>query len=226
MYSNIPITETKQILEDIMEHNLIDPQTKQELLNWYDIITKQNYFINNNNIVIQHDGFAMGAPSSSIVAEIFPQYVENTHLAYLAQKCRITNYFRYVDDILLSFNPNHTDIQAILTDFNSLHPKLHFTAEIEQNNTLNYLDVSIHKTPSNIKISIYRKPTFTDNIIHHTSKHPTKHKYAAIRFLYNRLNTYLLHNEEYQQDENIIHNILYNISFPNPSTNTPPPPQP
>jgi hypothetical protein len=156
----------------------------------------------------------MGAPSSSILAEIFLQYVENSHLAHLAQKHRIINYFRYVDDILLIFNPNHTDIQVILTDFNSLQPKLHFTAEIEQNNTLNYLDVSIHKTPTNMKTSIYRKPSFTDTIIPYTSNHPTQHKYATIRFLYNRLNTYQLHNEEYQQEENIIHNILYNNSFP------------
>jgi len=41
-----------------------------------------------------------------------------------------------------------------------------------------------------------------------------QHKYAAIRFLYNRLNSYQLHDEEYQHEENIIHNILYNNSFP------------
>jgi len=50
-------------------------------------------------------------------------------------------------------------------------------------------------------------------IIPYTSNHPTQQKYAAIRFLYNRLNTYQLHNEEYHQEENIIHNILYNNSF-------------
>jgi len=47
-------------------------------------------------------------------------------------------------------------------------------------------------------------------VIHYTSNHPT---HAAIRFLYNRLNTYQLHNEEYHHKENI-HNILYNNSFP------------
>jgi len=79
---------------------------------------------------------------------------------------------------------------------------------------LNYLDISIHKTQNNIKTSIYRKPTFIDTIIPYTTSHPTQQKYAAIRFLYNKLNTYQLHNEEYHQEENIIHNILYNNSFP------------
>jgi len=54
--------------------------------------------------------------------------------------------------------------QAILIDFNALHPKLHFTAETEVNNTLNYLDISIHRTPTGLRTSIYRKPTFTGTI--------------------------------------------------------------
>jgi hypothetical protein len=44
---------------------------------------------------------------------------------------------------------------------------------------------------------IYSKPTFTDTIILYSSKHPSQHKYAAVRFLYNRLNTYQLHMDEY-----------------------------
>jgi len=130
------------------------------------------------------------------------------------QKHSIKNYFRYVDDILLIFDMNLTDIQAILTDFNALHPKLHFTAETEVNNTLNYLDISIHRTPMGLRTSIYRKPTFTPTIISYTSNHPMQHKYAAIKFLYSRLSSYDLHREEYQHEANYIHNILYNNSFP------------
>ena len=82
MYSNIPIIETRHILEDIMEHNLINPQTKEHLTS-YDIITEQNYLIssssssnnnnnnNNNNIIIQNDRLVMGAPSSSILSEVY-----------------------------------------------------------------------------------------------------------------------------------------------------------
>jgi len=40
-------------------------------------------------------------------------------------------------------------------------------------NTLNYLDISIHRTPTKWKTSIYRKPTFTDTInpLHIQSPH-------------------------------------------------------
>jgi hypothetical protein len=104
---------------------------------------------------------------------------------------------------------------AILSDFNSFHPNLQFTEETEQNNTLHYLDIRIHKTPMGVNIALFRKPTFTDTIIPYTSNHPTQHKFAAIRFLYNRLN-YQLHGPEYQREENIIQNILHNNSFPMP----------
>jgi len=46
------------------------------------------------------------------------------------------------------------------------------------------------------------------------SNHPTQHKYAAVRFLFNRLNSYDLQEKEYQQELNVIHNILYNNSLP------------
>jgi hypothetical protein len=55
MYSSIPIGETK-FLDDILTYNPVDPQAKTEILSWYEIITKQNYFLNNNEVIIQNDG--------------------------------------------------------------------------------------------------------------------------------------------------------------------------
>jgi hypothetical protein len=122
----------------------------------------------------------MGAPSSGLVAEIFLQHLEHLHLPQLTHKHKIINYWRYVDDILIAYDPSHTNIQAILQDFNSKHTNLQFTAETETGNNINYLDVSIHRSPKCLKISIFRKPTFTDTIIPYTSNHPTQHKYATI----------------------------------------------
>jgi len=175
---------------------------------------KQNYFAHNRDIVIQYDGLAMGAPSSGLIAEIFLKRIEHTHLAHLTHKHRIINYCRYVDDILIIFYSTHTSTQMILDDFNVLHPKLQFTAEAERAHTLNYFDISINRTPTNIKTAIYRKSTFTDTIIPYTSNHLTLHKYAAVRFLFNRLDSYNPQHEEYLHELNIIHNVLHNNAFP------------
>jgi hypothetical protein len=92
----------------------------------------------------------MGAPSSSIISEIFLQLIEHTHLPHITRKHRLVNYARYVEDILLIYDSQHTELHSILHDFNSLHQNLHFTGETEYNNAISYLDIPVHKTPSNI----------------------------------------------------------------------------
>jgi DNA-directed RNA polymerase subunit H (RpoH/RPB5) len=95
MYLNILITETEHILKNIIGHHLLDTHKKQEILTWYDISTKQIYLINNNNIIIQNNGLAIGAPTSSTLSEIFLQPTEHLHIKHLTPKHMIKNYVRY-----------------------------------------------------------------------------------------------------------------------------------
>jgi hypothetical protein len=177
-----------------------------------------NYFSNNGEILIQEDGLAMGAPTSSLLAEFFLQHLEHVHISHLSDKRKIIRYFRYVDDILIIYDNNHTDVHNILEDFNTIHRKLKFTAEQETNGQINFLDITIHRTPTNWKFAIYRKPTFTDSIIPYNSNYPNQHKYATVRFLYD------LHEDYYNAEVTTIQNILYNNAFPiHPPTSQPPP---
>jgi len=89
-----------------------------------------------------------------------------------------------------------------------------FTAEPESDNQINFLDITICKTPTKQITSIYRKQSFTDSIIPYSSNHPPQHKHAAIRYLYNRLNTYHLQNEEYKEELDTIYDIMLNNGFP------------
>jgi hypothetical protein len=99
------------------------------------------------------------------------------------------DYYRYVDDILIAYNAQKTNIINTLDAFNAVHPKLKFTMEQQTQNTLNYLDITTKKNHSELNFEIYRKPTSTDLILHNTSCHPYEHKKAAINYLYNRMNT-------------------------------------
>ena len=202
MYSNIPIKETKQLLNNILASNMIDHKISSEILNCYEVITTQNYFAYGDRIITQTDGLAVGAPSSGIISGIFLQHFEHAHFPILAHKHKLVNYFRYVDDVLLIYDDLQTDIHTTLSDFNSFHPNPQLTKETEHDNKLNYLDITIHKTPTSVNIGVFRKPTFTDTIIPYTrtSNHPPQQKYAAIRFLYNRLKSYQLQDTEYQQE--------------------------
>jgi hypothetical protein len=103
---------------------------------------------------MRNEGLAMGAPTSSIFAETFIQYLELNHIIKILKKHHIIDYYRYVDDILIIYNYEHTNIQDTLQDFNNVHPNIQYTMETQINNKLNYLDIAI-EIINDILISIY-----------------------------------------------------------------------
>jgi hypothetical protein len=70
MYSNIPTTELRVILTNILRSIFHDNTTIQELLKLYDLIIEHNYFTHEDKIYRQNEGLAMGSPSSAILSEI------------------------------------------------------------------------------------------------------------------------------------------------------------
>jgi hypothetical protein len=95
-----------------------------------------------------------------------------------------------------------------------IHPKIKFTMEEEQDNKINYLDITIVKTHNRLQLGIYRKPTTTDHIIHNDSCHPYEYKKAAINYLINRMNKYPLIHTNKSQGKAIINEILVNNNYP------------
>jgi hypothetical protein len=129
----------------------------------------------------------MGAPTSSVFSEIYLQNLENTKIAKLLLKHRVKGYFRYVNDILVLYKEDQTNIHSVLDDFNSAIPNMKFTQEKEENNNSNFLDITIARGHDSLLIEIYRKTTTTDAIIPNDSCHPSEHKTAAIRYYYSRM---------------------------------------
>jgi hypothetical protein len=70
MYSNIPCNETKQILKNMLASNMTDHAISSEIINCFEVITKQNYFTHRDKTITQTDGLTMGAPFSGIISEI------------------------------------------------------------------------------------------------------------------------------------------------------------
>jgi hypothetical protein len=69
----------------------------------------------------------MGAPTSAILAEMYIQNMKHKQIYPILLKHKIIGYFRYVDDILLVYNQNKTNIEEILPDFNKQQPTIKFT---------------------------------------------------------------------------------------------------
>jgi hypothetical protein len=95
-------------------------------------------------------------------------------------------------------------------DFNNIHPNPTFTSELEIDNKLNFLDITIHKQDNCLQATICRKLTTTDCIIPYSPNHPNEQKHAALRYFINRVKDYPIDNEEKLREINTIRNIGHN----------------
>jgi hypothetical protein len=213
MYTNIPLNELTNIIHTTLTRNNIPNDYKKEIMTLVNVTLQQNYFQHNDELYTQNEGLAMGAPTSAILAEIFIQYLEHNNIIQILQKHQILDYYRYVDDILIIYNEEHTNILDTLNDFNLIHPNIQYTIEMQTDNKLNYLDITIENNNGRFTFNIYRKPTTTDLIIPYNSCHPTEHKLAAIRYMTNRKNTYPISTEYKQNETQIINTILHNNGY-------------
>jgi hypothetical protein len=64
----------------------------------------------------------MGAPTSPTLAKIYMQYLKHNGIYDILILHKIIAYFRYVDDILITYNNNKRDINKTIDKFNQLQP--------------------------------------------------------------------------------------------------------
>jgi len=72
----------------------------------------------------------------------------------------LTFYYKYVDDITLTA-PSES-INKILNTFNSLHSRLQFTVEVEDEGKISFLDTLLIVKGQNLIFDGFRKATFSD----------------------------------------------------------------
>jgi hypothetical protein len=171
MYTNIPTNEFLAIIDIACQNNYIEESLQHNIMKLSKTIKDQNYFQFLDMTYIKSEGLTMGAPTSSILPELYLQYLENSKIFNLLLDYNIKGYFRYVDDILTVHNESTTNIDELLDRFNNLSPKLNFTLEKEVNRKIIFLDVTISRGPKKLSVDIYRKSTYTEVIIPHDSCH-------------------------------------------------------
>jgi hypothetical protein len=177
-------------------------------------VLQQNYFSFQNDTYQPEKGVSMGSPFSKTVAEIFLQYLENTHLKHILEMKQIIFYTRYGDDILMIYNTKYSTPKTIHQHINKIHPNLQFTPSHENNSSLCFLDLLLIRQPDKIEIDIYHKPTTTDTTINYTSNHPNEHKMAAKRYLTNRMTSLPLTTYRERTEWQKILTIAKNNNFP------------
>lgn len=200
MFGNISSKECISIIVDILVKKNRNP-------------VKQNYFTFNKKIYRQTSGLSMGSPLSPLLAEVFMSNFEETILSSNQAKQQLKFWYRYVDDVLICFDGTSRQLNAFLELTNSWNPKIQFTLETETNNNINFLDLSIKRTPTKLEFNIYRKPTYSDITIPADSLHPWCHKAAAYHSLINRALKIPLSEDNLQTELKTIQKIAVNNGF-------------
>jgi hypothetical protein len=101
LFVNIPTQETLQITKSLLLKNN-NPNVTQQIIELLRLILSQNYFTFQNKIYQPQNGISMGSPTSSTIAEIFLQHMEQyVYITQFLASRNIIFYTRYVDDILI-----------------------------------------------------------------------------------------------------------------------------
>ena len=215
LFTNVPVEKTLKIASDILFENRTHPTIHHEIMQALTLCTSQNYFQFDHKLYSQKNGLAMGSPLSPLLADIFMDHLEKRIFnSYNSLLKNILYWHRYVDDILCCWTGTDRQLNIFLNYLNKLEPSIKFTLEIESNNSLNFLDLTISKLSNKHCFQIYRKPTHTDCTINFHSSHPWPHKLAAFNSMIHRLITIPLSQENFLSELKIIKQIAVNNDFP------------
>lgn len=211
LFTNIP---KQLVLHDIIQiWDTIKPHTEINLDLFLEIVSfcmDTSYFVFRNQFYEQIEGTAMGNPLSPTLADL----VMNTLLDTVTTKidCTISVIRKYVDDLMLLLPADK--IQQILDVFNSYHPNIQFTYEMETGGKLPYLDMTlVRQTDDTIRTEWYMKPIASGRLLNFLSLHPLKQKINTIRNVIDRVNRLSTNFDERRKRETIIQ-ILESNDYP------------
>ena len=146
LFTNIPLSETIDICTDELFANSDNVQnlSKIQFKKLLTLACEDCYFLFNEDLYKQTDGVAMGNPLGPTLANAFLCYHEKRWLSDCPSDFKPITYKRYVDDTFLIFrSPDH--ISKFLDYLNNKHPNIKFTSEIENNECLPFLDISVKR---------------------------------------------------------------------------------
>jgi hypothetical protein len=215
LFTNVPVEESIECLSTVLNNCCDQDSIKEDIINLVKTCIHQSYFCFEEEYYEQNNGLPMGNPLSPILADIFMSFLENKLLddSFNSLINNIFCYKRYVDDIFFIFKGTRRQLARVLDLFNSQHHNIKFTHEIGEQQSINFLDINIKLVENNFEFKIYRKDTFTDNIIPADSHHPDSYKMAAFNSMIHRLMSIPLTTENYNAEIEIIKTIARNNGY-------------
>jgi len=215
LFTNIPLDETIDICVSKLfgRKRKFNGFSKIELKQLLQFAVKDSLFLFNEQYYIQCDGVAMGSPLGPTLANVFLCYWEDIWLKKCPKKFKPTYYRRYIDDIFVLFSSSE-HVKKFHKYLNSRHDNMTFTYELEENNCLAFLDVSVTRENDTFSTSIYRKPTFSGLYTNYFSFISDRYKKGLILSLIFRVFTFAIDWKRFDSEVVFLKDIFRKNSYP------------
>jgi len=213
LYTNLPKQGINWPAKHWLQQTNISQEESIQIILLINIIMEQNYFQYNNQFYKPQKGIIMGSPLSGTLAELYLQRIDKDFIKQWLDSQKIKYYRRYIDDIIIIYDKDKTKGEHILQNINNIDTNLTFKLTSEYNNSINFLDLTIHREQNMMELGIHRKETSTDTTIHNMSNHPTEQKNAAFRYYINRLLSLPLTQKEKEKEWINILNMAHSNGF-------------
>ena len=215
LFTNIPLEETIDICVDglFQENDVIDKMTKEDFRSLLESAAQESCFTFDNILYRQIDGVAMGSPLGPCFANAFLCYHEKSWLDNCPSEFKPVYYRRYVDDIFVLFSsPDH--LPQFQEYLNKQHRNINFTSEVEENDCLPFLDISVKRDPNKFATNIYRKPTFSGVYSNFSSFIPIGYKFGLVFTLLHRMFKIVCDASVFRDEVRKLRDILLKNGYP------------
>lgn len=204
LYPNVPIPTALEVIDNW----LLTQDISAEKMKLYSELTKtcmeQNEFQYDNRFYKLSHGTCMGNPLSCFVSNAFVGHLE-TKLASSNKFPKI--WHRYVDDIFTIMKRH--EVQPVLNILNAQYESIKFTVEVEENQSLSFLDLRLTREDNKIEFGIFRKASTTERYITSDSYCSFSTKMAAFNSMIYRMCRLPLSTQNYMMELKYIKRIAY-----------------
>ena len=124
----------------------------------------------------------MGSPRGLLLANVFMCHLKER----LSDNDLIPSFYRrYVDDTL-AIMPGIDAAESFLDVLNGVHPSIHFTRELSNNDSIPFIGTLRTKNGNKLETQVYRKPTNTGLLLHFQSHTDLRYKKCLIERMVHR----------------------------------------